>query len=771
MPSVEIVDPASSPENSRRQLFQILGPIIGVLLVIATISLVSIHNYRITRQGAISLSNDLLTSQQRYVTQEVNEYLAPASGSAVIAQDMLRSPVSDATPETFMLYGRSMLAHVPQVDSFYLANDQGQFWMVTRRGDHYEETHLHKDPAGAQSYQHMIVNRDGKLLFTDADHATDYDPRVRPWYMGAVKRAKQGGNDLYWTDPYPYISTHQFIITASVALTTNDGHRAVFAISISLNRLTEFLDSLQVGKSGRAVIVDMHGRVIAGRNMVDMNKPGFDPGNVHLDPQTQPVFTRALNVFRVKGAGAGLVQSKNRNYVTIASGLPFAHRHWVLLLNAPESDFADFASVARKQNVLFSLLVVGLASLLALGLVIQGRRMERLRKRIGLMRESVRAENASLLRLAGTPDLLDPAHDVPILTESLAERTGARRASIWRLLPDGKRLLCEDSFEMGRDAHSTGMEITEREHAALFDLMREGHTLDVPDASADERSKSFQQLVMRTVDAHGLVFHPLMSNHKPIGVIILEDPTQADAMEHIIAIVSSVVVLRFAHSHDHDTPESVPAAIPYHEQATRFDEGFLINPGQSPDDEVVPAGLYAQVPVMVVVFSDPHSMARGDVLQSLELITSLSVQIQKIARDAGLFSMQVISNRLVFLGGCSQEPDPGAALRLAEAAVSIREACLTSLARADIDPVFRIGMDVGPVMASLLGAEPSVFNVWGEAINVADLLADSTPDGGTIQVSEQAYLSLREYFLFRPRGMFYIPSSGITRSFILAGRR
>ncbi|GBR69423.1 cache domain-containing protein [Gluconobacter kanchanaburiensis] len=772
MSAAEIVDPAQSPASDRRRIFQIFGPFAGVLLVIAAITVISFHNYQMTRRGAISLSNDLLRSQQRYVTQEVSDYLAPASVGAVIAQDMLRDPLTNVTPNTFMLYGRSILTHTPQVDSFYIANDQNQFWMITRHGkDGFEQTHFQTDD-GKQVYHHVYTDKDGNITGEGADPAEGYTVLTRPWFAKAVKHQNDPERALHWTDPYAHIATHQFIITASLAFDDHDGHKAVFAINISLNQLTSFLNSLQVGRSGQAVIVDMHGQIMAGHNLAPGQDPStFDPGNVFLDPKTQPVFTHALNRFRIKGPGTGVVQARGKSYVTIASELPFVHRHWVLLLNAPESDFADFAQTARKQNIWFSLLIVGLASILALALVAQGRHVERLRKRLSQGREQVKAENASLLEIASTPNLFDSTHEVPILTEALTARTGARRASLWRLLPDGDRLLCEDAFDPARDVHSTGVEISRRENTKLFEALEEGHTLSVSDASQDERTQTFQRVIMRAVGASNLLFQPVRNAHRTVGAIVLEDPAPTDAVEHIIAIVASVVALRFAKPLDAGTGgASQGFVLSTQRQETRFDEGFLLEPGVA-DGEPVAAGVYPQVPVMVISFVDPYAPDRDSITRAMSVIRTLSLEIQKIARNSGLFSVQVVSNRLVLVGGCSQTPDPSAAVRLADAAVSIREACLSSLAAADLDPVFRIGMDVGSVMASELGEAPSVFNIWGDALNGAELLTGSAPDAGTIQVSEQAYVILREHFLFRARGMFYLPNSGITRSFILAGRR
>lgn len=769
--AAEIVDPTQSPASDRRRIFQILGPFVGVLLVIAAITGISLHNYQTTRRGAIALSNDLLRSQQRYVTQEVSDYLAPASVGAMIARDMFRDPLTNATPTTFMLYGRSILAHAPQVDSFYIANDQGQFWMITRHGkDGFEQTHFQTDD-GKQVYHHVYTDRDGNITGEAADPADGYNVVVRPWFAKAIKHQNDPGRQLHWTDPYAFVSTRQFIITASLAYDGHDGHKSVFAINVSLNQLTSFLNKLQVGRSGQAVIVNMHGQIIAGHNMAPGQDPKtFDPGNVFLDPKTQPVFTQALNRYRIEGPGTGTVRARGKNYVTIASELPFVHRQWVLLLNAPESDFADFAQTARRQNIGFSLLIVMLASVLAFALVAQGRHVERLRKRILRGREQIRAENASLLEIASTPDLFDPAHEAPILTEALTARTGARRASLWRLLPDGDRLLCEDAFDPSRDVHSTGVEISRRENGKLFEALDEGHTLSIADASQDERTQNFQRVIMRAVGASTLLFQPVRNAHRTVGAIVLEDPGQVETMEHIIAIVGSVVALRFAKPFDAAGDGTSGFAVPAEKYETRFGEGFLLEPSPTAGEPVA-AGFYPQVPVMVISFVDPYAPDRDSITRAMTVIRTLSLEIQKIARDSGLFSVQVVSNRLVLVGGCSQTPDPSAAVRLADAAVSIREACLSSLAAADLDPVFRIGMDVGSVMASELGEAPSVFNIWGDALNGAELLTGSAPDAGTIQVSEQAYLILREHFLFRARGMFYLPNSGITRSFILAGRR
>ena len=110
-------------------------------------------------------------------------------------------------------------------------------------------------------------------------------------------------------------------------------------------------------------------------------------------------------------------------------------------------------------------------------------------------------------------------------------------------------------------------------------------------------------------------------------------------------------------------------------------------------------------------------------------------------------------------------------MRLADAALACRDTRLRLLAKAGVEPVFSIGIDYGPALGATLGEGPRVFNLWGEVIRTAGLMAGTASEGGSIQVSERAYQQLQGGFLFRPRGVFFVPLVGIARTFILAGRR
>lgn len=742
------------------------------MLVVAVILGVTLHSYVTNRSGVLALARNMFIIQQAQITQQVSDYLGPAPATAAVAQDILTGQLSDQPPQTFMAYGASMLRHVPQVESFYLSDDTGAFWFIDRNPAGMpagmEWVHLMK--AGDRTvFRHWYYNDRQELFRTEDVDAKGYDPRVRAWYTGAA-----GAKGLYWANPYPIRETGQFVVTASTKIKTSNGHMAIFAINISLNRLTEFLAGIRIGNSGQAIIVDTGGHVVAGHEMLTLaKKADWDFGRMTLDPQRQLVFERTLAMYHVYGAGPRIVHARGEDYVTIASPLEHGRqRGWILLLNAPEHDFAAFTRVAGRQNLVFSLLIVVLAAILAGFLVRQSRKTERIYRVLQGERAQRRGENQALGDIAAQPDLFDPNREMPILTVRTAELAKARRVSLWRFLGDDDRLLCEDAYDRDEDAHSTGVELSHGDLAPFFDMIRAGELVATADAANDDRFKVFQRLYMRGFGSNAVVIVPINARGRVMGMVALEDAELGRSSGYLAGLIGGIAAVRFVAAGTAQEHDDRPAAriAPGEPVDVHFEEGFLLAPHGDPN-EVMPPGRYPMVSIATISFGDATSQGPQNDFDLLPLVQEIAAQVQDIAREHRLYSVQIIGHRLYLVGGIGKEPDRGAVLRLADAVLAIREACLIKLADADVISSFRIGLDVGNAIGATLGHDPGLFNLWGDALQKSELLAESLSDAGTIQVSEAAYILLRDAYLFRPRGLFYLPRSGVTRSYIMAGRR
>ena len=106
---------------------------------------------------------------------------------------------------------------------------------------------------------------------------------------------------------------------------------------------------------------------------------------------------------------------------------------------------------------------------------------------------------------------------------------------------------------------------------------------------------------------------------------------------------------------------------------------------------------------------------------------------------------------------------------IADLALSFQDKCSHLFAELDKSMEFKIGIDVGGIIGSQVGQRLKSYNIWGEAVSTASIMADNGVIGG-IQVSETAYRILRQNYLLRVRGSYYLQNIGEISTYLLTGR-
>jgi len=82
----------------------------------------------------------------------------------------------------------------------------------------------------------------------------------------------------------------------------------------------------------------------------------------------------------------------------------------------------------------------------------------------------------------------------------------------------------------------------------------------------------------------------------------------------------------------------------------------------------------------------------------------------------------------------------------------------------------RIGLHAGPVVAGVIGTSKFVYDLWGDAVNVASRLETSAPPD-TIQVSEAVAAALDAEFELDPHQPIELKGKGSTKVYFLRERR
>lgn len=147
--------------------------------------------------------------------------------------------------------------HVPSFVELTAALEQE---LVQVGGAYYQiRTILQANPAIMAGY----VGTSSGIMFRLSDsvreHASDWDPRTRPWFEDA-----SASDELIWTDIYLDAVDGIPHLTGTQAFRRPDGTVAgVAAADIPLRAVIDDLNDLRIGASGHAFIVDANGTFIA----------------------------------------------------------------------------------------------------------------------------------------------------------------------------------------------------------------------------------------------------------------------------------------------------------------------------------------------------------------------------------------------------------------------------------------------------------------------------------------------------------------------------
>jgi adenylate cyclase len=115
-------------------------------------------------------------------------------------------------------------------------------------------------------------------------------------------------------------------------------------------------------------------------------------------------------------------------------------------------------------------------------------------------------------------------------------------------------------------------------------------------------------------------------------------------------------------------------------------------------------------------------------------------------------------------------PRPDHARALAVVALDMLDAVRSNGAVGDLGLQLRVGINSGPVVAGVIGRKRFLYDLWGDAVNIASRMqSQGTP--GCIQVTRATYELLKDEFICEPRGTVAVKGKGDMETWYVLGRQ
>ncbi len=159
--------------------------------------------------------------------------------------------------------------------------------------------------------------------------------------------------------------------------------------------------------------------------------------------------------------------------------------------------------------------------------------------------------------------------------------------------------------------------------------------------------------------------------------------------------------------------------------------------------------------------------ARLKPIELVNLLNQIFSTFDELAEQLGLEKIKTIGDAYMVAAGL---PIPRAdhAEAIADMALAMQTAVERFQSELGENIQIRIGINTGVVVAGVIGTKKFIYDLWGDAVNIASRM-ESSGQPGSIQVTEATYERLKDKYVFEKRGAIKVKGKGEMVTYWLIG--
>ncbi|WP_333305506.1 MULTISPECIES: PAS domain S-box protein [unclassified Microcoleus] len=358
------------------QILKMSGKVpIRIVLVVPfalqTFAAVGLTGWLSLRNGRIAV-NDVATQLRTEVTSRIQQhiytYIKTPHQINQLNLDAIRLGILNVQDaENLQRYFSKQIKTFDKISYIQFASQQKDFIGVERLDDGKLQVQISNQSTGYNfySYAPSEFGEPTQLLKT----TLNYDPRVRPWYIAPVRAGK-----ATWSKIYTYFDAPKLAITAAQPVYGEDGKLiGILGADLTLSKISQFLKTLKIGKSGQTFIVERSGQLVANSTL--------EPPFIVSNGVPKRIVAASSKNFLIRSTARYLTErfgdlrkidrsrqldftiDGQRQFLQVTPLSDSRGLDWLIVVAVPEADFMERINANTRYTVLlcFGALVVATA--------------------------------------------------------------------------------------------------------------------------------------------------------------------------------------------------------------------------------------------------------------------------------------------------------------------------------------------------------------------------------------------------------------------------
>ena len=420
------VPPIEEPPKLRAQRkLGLRTALTGLVLLTVAVTAILIHLtwfYAARRNVA-----DVVGQLNRQIVGSVQHEVRATLNDAWSVQEAVRSiffqeaikPTDEAKREFIFL---ALLRSHPTLSWIALGFPDGAFFGALKAAnDEIDMVEVKRNPEIGVLQQRVdtYTPQPGDVMFRGREITpSDYQATAQIWYQRAVAEDGPGWSTL---SHLPY--RDRAAIVTSTPIVIDLDFSGVLAVVVELERLSQFLAGLQVGKTGTVVILDRNGQVVASAISATLERQRQgDMLELETLARDTPMLASVAALLDGKGVNlADLRETLQLQTTGPADGSdyfvtfsPLKFNNWAVVTVIPADDF--LASI-RRNVVILLVALLGLTSLIAAIAILSANRLVA----APLLRIAGQLKHIEEFRLERVARLTSPLRELDNLSGALSQ--------------------------------------------------------------------------------------------------------------------------------------------------------------------------------------------------------------------------------------------------------------------------------------------------------------------------------------------------------------